>query len=49
MRALSDPDVLLPGDVVIKNAMKKAGLSGADVESWHPWASYAIHYLWSNS
>ena len=49
MRALSDPDVLLPGDVVIKNAMKKAGLSSADVESWHPWASYAIHYLWSNS
>ena len=49
MRALSDPDVLLPGDVVIKNAMKKAGLTGADVESWHPWASYAIHYLWSNS
>ena len=49
MRALSDPDVVLPGDVVIKNAMKKAGLSGAEVESWHPWASYAIHYLWSNS
>jgi AraC family transcriptional regulator of adaptative response / DNA-3-methyladenine glycosylase II len=49
MRALSDPDVLLPGDVVIKNAMKKAGLGSADVESWHPWASYAIHYLWSNS
>ena len=49
MRALSDPDVLLPGDVVIKTAMKKAGLGGADAESWHPWASYAIHYLWSNS
>ena len=49
MRALSDPDVVLPGDVVIKNAMKKAGLSGAEVESWHPRASYAIHYLWSNS
>ena len=49
MRALSDPDVLLPGDVVIKNEMKKAGLGSGDVESWHPWASYAIHYLWSNS
>jgi AraC family transcriptional regulator, regulatory protein of adaptative response / DNA-3-methyladenine glycosylase II len=47
MRVLSDPDVLLPGDVVIKNAMKKADLSSADAESWHPWASYAIHYLWS--
>jgi AraC family transcriptional regulator of adaptative response / DNA-3-methyladenine glycosylase II len=49
MRALSDPDVLLPGDVVIKNAMKKAGLGSGEAESWHPWASYAIHYLWSNS
>jgi AraC family transcriptional regulator of adaptative response / DNA-3-methyladenine glycosylase II len=49
MRALSDPDVVLSGDVVIKSEMKKAGLNGADVESWHPWASYAIHYFWSNS
>jgi len=49
MRALSDPDVLLPGDVVIKSAMKKAGLTNADVEAWHPWASYAIHHLWSSS
>jgi AraC family transcriptional regulator of adaptative response / DNA-3-methyladenine glycosylase II len=49
MRALSDPDVVLSGDVVIKSSMKKAGLSSADVESWHPWASYAIHYFWSNS
>jgi AraC family transcriptional regulator of adaptative response / DNA-3-methyladenine glycosylase II len=49
MRALSDPDVVLSGDVVIKSEMKKAGLSSADVESWHPWASYAIHYFWSNS
>jgi AraC family transcriptional regulator of adaptative response / DNA-3-methyladenine glycosylase II len=47
MRALSDPDVLLPGDVAIRAAMRRAGLSGADVEAWHPWASYAIHYLWS--
>ena len=49
MRALSDPDVLLPGDVVIKTAIKKAGLSSADAEKWHPWASYAIHHLWRNS
>ena len=47
MRALSDPDVLLPGDVVIKAAVKRAGLSTAQTEAWHPWASYAIHYLWS--
>jgi AraC family transcriptional regulator of adaptative response / DNA-3-methyladenine glycosylase II len=49
MRALSDPDVVLPGDVVIKSEMKRAGLDRTDVESWHPWASYAIHYFWSNS
>lgn len=49
MRALSDPDVLLPGDVVIKTAIKKAGLNNADAEKWHPWASYAIHHLWRNS
>ena len=49
MRALSDPDVVLSGDIVIKSAMTKAGLDRADVESWHPWASYAIHYFWSNS
>ena len=49
MRALSDPDVLLPGDVVIKSAVKRAGLDAAATEAWHPWASYAIHYLWSTS
>ena len=49
MRALSDPDVLLPGDVVIKSAMRKAGIGTEHVEAWHPWASYAIHYLWSAS
>ena len=49
MRALSDPDVLLPGDVVIKTAVKKAGLTPAQVEAWHPWASYAIHHIWSSS
>ncbi|HEX4790531.1 MAG TPA: AlkA N-terminal domain-containing protein [Actinospica sp.] len=47
MRALSDPDVLLPGDVVVKSAVRRAGLSPAETEAWHPWASYAIHHLWS--
>lgn len=49
MRALSDPDVLLPGDVVIKAALRRAGLGSEETERWHPWSSYAIHYLWSNS
>ena len=49
MRALSDPDVLLPGDVVIKAALRRAGLGREETERWHPWASYAIHYLWSDS
>jgi AraC family transcriptional regulator of adaptative response / DNA-3-methyladenine glycosylase II len=49
MRALSDPDVLLPGDVVITSALRRAGLGREETERWHPWSSYAIHYLWSVS
>ncbi|GAB2835428.1 AlkA N-terminal domain-containing protein [Actinocorallia aurea] len=43
MRALGDPDVLPPGDVVLRRALAAAG---ADPTSWAPWRSYATHLLW---
>jgi AraC family transcriptional regulator, regulatory protein of adaptative response / DNA-3-methyladenine glycosylase II len=54
MRALSDPDVFLPGDVGLLRALRAAGggsrsaaeaLSAAD--RWRPWRSYAVHHLWA--
>jgi AraC family transcriptional regulator, regulatory protein of adaptative response / DNA-3-methyladenine glycosylase II len=54
MRALSDPDVFLPGDVGLVRALRAAGgasrsaaeaLSAAD--RWRPWRSYAVHHLWA--
>ncbi|MCW2542243.1 MAG: ada [Frankiales bacterium] len=48
MRALSDPDVLLTGDLGIIKAA--AGL-GVDLSCWRPdwapWRSYASHHLWA--
>jgi AraC family transcriptional regulator of adaptative response / DNA-3-methyladenine glycosylase II len=53
MRALSDPDVFLPGDVGLVRAMR--GLTGPGpgtgslpaAERWRPWRSYATHHLWA--
>lgn len=39
MRALGDPDVLLPDDVTVR-------AQSGDVERWRPWRSYAMHHLW---
>jgi AraC family transcriptional regulator of adaptative response / DNA-3-methyladenine glycosylase II len=39
MRALSDPDVLLPGDARGLTAM---------AARWRPWRSYAVHHLWAS-
>jgi AraC family transcriptional regulator of adaptative response / DNA-3-methyladenine glycosylase II len=57
MRALSDPDVFLPGDVGVVRALGRltAGepdggpLTGslAAAERWRPWRSYATHHLWA--
>ena len=55
MRALSDPDVFLPGDVGVVRALRQlAGASGgpppgslAAAERWRPWRSYATHHLWA--
>jgi len=49
MRALSDPDVLLHGDVAIKAAMLRTGAVAGDAHAWRPWRSYAMHYLWSSA
>jgi AraC family transcriptional regulator, regulatory protein of adaptative response / DNA-3-methyladenine glycosylase II len=48
MRALSDPDVFLPGDAGLARAL--AGLSAAAPavgDAWRPWRSYATHHLWA--
>jgi AraC family transcriptional regulator of adaptative response / DNA-3-methyladenine glycosylase II len=59
MRALSDPDVFLPGDVGVVRALqhrtaangsgpgKAASGSLAAAERWRPWRSYATHHLWA--
>ena len=53
MRALGDPDAWLPGDVGIRNALRRLGHDlderGASrlAERWRPWRSYAVVLLWS--
>jgi AraC family transcriptional regulator of adaptative response / DNA-3-methyladenine glycosylase II len=49
MRALSDPDVFLPGDVGVLRALRAlTGGGGTGVaERWRPWRSYAVHHLWA--
>jgi AraC family transcriptional regulator of adaptative response / DNA-3-methyladenine glycosylase II len=46
MRALSDPDVFLPGDVGVVRALRQLG-SPTAAERWRPWRSYATHHLWA--
>jgi len=56
MRALSDPDVFLPGDAGLARALRllTAGANGGPhpvplgaAERWRPWRSYAVHHLWA--
>jgi AraC family transcriptional regulator of adaptative response / DNA-3-methyladenine glycosylase II len=53
MRALSDPDVFLPGDTGVVRALTRLGHSGpagpssAVADRWRPWRSYAVHQLWA--
>jgi AraC family transcriptional regulator of adaptative response / DNA-3-methyladenine glycosylase II len=55
MRALGDPDVFLPGDVGIRNALTALGHSAAGpaatalAEPWRPWRSYAVMHLWASA
>ncbi len=54
MRALGDPDVLLPTDVGVRNALDRAGLASDPgsaaklAERWRPWRSYAMLHLWAS-
>jgi AraC family transcriptional regulator of adaptative response / DNA-3-methyladenine glycosylase II len=54
MRALGDPDVFLPTDVGVRNALVALGVDGSPAsaatvsERWRPWRSYALHHLWAS-
>ncbi|MGH3333797.1 MAG: DNA-3-methyladenine glycosylase 2 family protein [Nocardioidaceae bacterium] len=52
MRALGDPDVFLPTDVGVRNALKGLGEDPSAVEelsqAWRPWRSYAQMHVWSS-
>jgi AraC family transcriptional regulator, regulatory protein of adaptative response / DNA-3-methyladenine glycosylase II len=58
MRALSDPDAFLPGDIGVLEALLKldavpparaaaAKIAAELAETWRPWRSYAVHHLWA--
>ncbi|MGW5673002.1 DNA-3-methyladenine glycosylase 2 family protein [Micromonospora sp. NPDC003776] len=52
MRALGDPDVLLPTDLGVRRGATALGLAGdpktlnAYADRWRPWRSYAVIRLW---
>ncbi len=54
MRALGDPDVFLPTDIGVRNALRGLGLdstpkaAAALADRWRPWRSYALHHLWAS-
>ena len=59
MRALSDPDAFVPGDVGVVEALGRLGAvpavrsravkAGAELaEGWRPWRSYAVQHLWAS-
>jgi AraC family transcriptional regulator of adaptative response / DNA-3-methyladenine glycosylase II len=49
MRAVSDPDVLLGTDLVVRKAANDLGIDIADGRpAWAPWRSYATHHLWAH-
>ena len=47
MRALGDPDVFLPGDLIVRRALDANDLDIAATERWRPWRTYAMHHLWA--
>jgi AraC family transcriptional regulator of adaptative response / DNA-3-methyladenine glycosylase II len=54
MRALGGPDVFLPNDLGLRDAMRRLGMAGdpramaAAAQRWSPWRSYAAMYLWGS-
>lgn len=51
LRALAHPDVFLPTDIGVRNALVGLGhepvAAIARSESWRPWRSYALMHLWN--
>ena len=48
LRALSDPDVLMAGDLGVRQAAEHSGIDlGSRSERWRPWRSYAQMHLWA--
>jgi AraC family transcriptional regulator of adaptative response / DNA-3-methyladenine glycosylase II len=54
MRGLGDPDVFLPSDVGVRDALRSLGAdptprtAAALAETWRPWRSYALQQLWAS-
>jgi AraC family transcriptional regulator, regulatory protein of adaptative response / DNA-3-methyladenine glycosylase II len=54
LRALGDPDVFLPTDIGVRNALRAIGADSTPkaasllAEAWRPWRSYALHHLWAS-
>jgi AraC family transcriptional regulator of adaptative response / DNA-3-methyladenine glycosylase II len=49
MRTMSDPDVLLSGDLVVRRAAADVGVDLAgERPDWAPWRSYATYHLWAH-
>ncbi len=50
MRALGDPDVFLPGDLVLNRVLAGApGPTPPIPTTWKPWRSYAVAHLWARA
>jgi AraC family transcriptional regulator of adaptative response / DNA-3-methyladenine glycosylase II len=49
MRTMSDPDVLLASDLVVRRAAADLGvdLVGGRAD-WAPWRSYSTYHLWAH-
>jgi AraC family transcriptional regulator of adaptative response / DNA-3-methyladenine glycosylase II len=54
LRSLGDPDVFLPTDIGVCNALRSMGVDSTPkaaehlAERWRPWRSYALHHLWAS-
>ena len=51
LRALGHPDIHLPTDVGVRNALTALGRPDIDADiaqTWAPWRSYALLHLWTS-
>ncbi len=54
MRGLGDPDVMLSGDLGVRQAVTALGGEGTQKAvarrglAWAPWRSYAVGHLWAS-